>query len=153
MSVRAIVNIVLDKRLLKKLLKEQGWDRRQVDFSAEAGISRRSLTTALSGKPVGQGVAVAVLDVGFDLFADVPEERDGGGVAAERRARQGKPPLGVAHGGDDAVAPRQLAPGMMDLVEDRHPAPGQGAELVGCCRHLLVGGDDAVEVARQPVLW
>ena len=50
------------------------------------------------------------------------------------------------------VAPRPVVGGVVDLVEDHERVGGQLPQHRGAGRHLLVGGDDAVHVRRQPAV-
>ena len=114
--------------------------------------SRRSDDAAVAERV---GIAVGVVGVGQIAFTGgvVANERDLGGVAPKRGARQRQPSMGVREGLPDAVAPRLLVPGMVHLVEDHEPLDGQSRELRGrgTGGHLLVGGDEAVHVASQAV--
>ena len=99
---------------------------------------------------VGQGVGVAVLEVGDGLVTHVADEGDGPRVGAERRARQrqaaGRGLEGAAH----RLAPGPVVARVVDLVEHRQRSGRQRAQRVGAGRHLLVGGDDAVDVGGEP---
>ena len=106
---------------------------------------------------VAERVGVAVHEVGVGevtLGGDVvADERDLRAVAAERRARQRQPLRREFERLEHAVAPRPLVAGVVDLVEDHHAVGGQPAQRVGggAGGHLLVGGDEAVDVAGEPL--
>ena len=102
---------------------------------------------------VAQRVAVAVLVVGDGLV------RPRSGRTGWRACRSGTAcPRGdrrrraLAERLADGVAPGLLVARVVDLVEDDVGAAGQRAQLRRAHRHLLVGGDDAVHVRRQPAV-
>ena len=61
--------------------------------------------------------------------------------------------MGVDEGSADAVPPRLVVAGMVDLVEDHEPVRTESRQLRcgGSSRHLLVGRDEPVDVAGQSV--
>ena len=70
--------------------------------------------------------------------------------------RNGVPDSASRRGAGSKARPHRLAPGpvvarVVDLVEDHERLRGRdGPQRVGARRHLLVGGDDAVDVGGQP---
>ena len=87
-------------------------------------------------------------------FADIGDERDGVGVAAERRAGQREPAPGRVEGLLDRVAPGQRVARVVDLVEDDQRAAVLGALAVQrrVRRDLRVGDGHPGEVRTGPAL-
>ena len=87
--------------------------------------------------------------VGGGLVDLVADERDGPGVAAERRARERQAEGGGLESGADAVAPRPVVAGVVDLVEHDERVAGLPGQDLAAGGDLLERGDDAVQVAGQ----
>ncbi len=103
---------------------------------------------------VPQGVPVAVGVVGLGAADAVPvlgvlHERDGRGVGAERRSRQGQPACCRIKGLAEAVAPGQGFAAVVDFVQDHQGPGGLGLRTVqhGLAGHLGVGDRHADEAA------
>ena len=81
--------------------------------------------------PVGERVAVAVLEVGDGAVARVGDERDRAGVRAERRSREGEPPAGRRERNPGSPRPR-LAPRRRDAARRaRRTRRGRAARSSG----------------------
>ena len=123
---------------------------------APAGVAGVGQEQHRPHHPVAQGGAVAVgvvrraapHPVVVGLVAD---ERDRGGVGAERGAGEGEAPGGRAERLRDRVAPAQRVPAVVHLVEDDQRAAGLGAVAVQRRQrgHLGVGDGDAEEVPAR----
>ena len=77
--------------------------------------------------PVGERVAVAVLEVGHGLVAVVRDERDRARVGAERRAREREPAARLAERLLDRSAPRAVVGRVVQLVEHDERVAGEPA--------------------------
>ena len=88
------------------------------------------------------------------LFVEIGDERDGVGVAAERRTGQREPAPGRVEGLLDRVAPGQRVARVVDLVEDDQRAAVLGALAVQhrVRRDLRVGDGHPGEVGTGPAL-
>jgi hypothetical protein len=79
----------------------------------------------------------------------VGDERDRAGVRAEGRAGEREPAPRVDEGLVDRGAPGAVVRGVVQLVQHHERVAGQPRDRAGAGRHLLVGRDDPVHVARQ----
>ena len=77
--------------------------------------------------PVGECVAVAVLEVRDGAVAGVGDERDRACVRAKRRSRERKPAAGRRERDPDRLAPGALLARVVQFVEDDERAPASRA--------------------------
>ena len=103
---------------------------------------------------VAQGLAVAVLVVGVGLVeVVVVDERDGRGVGAERRARDGQAPGGAGSNATRMPSPQaRSSPAWWSSSKITKASRAMPPQRVGLHGHLLVGDDDAVHVGGQPAV-
>ena len=101
--------------------------------------------------PIGQCLAVSVLDVGDHLIGLVQHEGDGSCVTTEWRTGQGQAPGRRGEGLAHPFAPGPFVTGVMDLVQDHETAPSEIDEGLGRGADLLVGRDDTVHVLGEPI--
>jgi len=145
-STKALIRLGPGKRIIARRRQVGTVGGHPLHVPAEPGKEHRTNDAA-----VFQRIAVAVFDVGNDLVVLVVNKRDRTSVTAEWCARKGQTFGCSLESRRHPVAPRTFLAGVVDLVENDEAPIGHGRERLGRRTHLLIRGDDAVDVGTDAI--